>query len=64
MPFRPKRSNTQSEEDLAAIERLNLNGPGSSPLASPMAKKKENKKEVLERGSDLVRGLEEKVNGA
>jgi hypothetical protein len=72
MPFRPKRSNTQSEADLAAIEKLNLNGPiGSSPLASAVAKGKENRVKVVDGGrgevedvkGEVVRGLEVKVNG-
>jgi hypothetical protein len=66
MPFRPKRSNTQSEADLAAIEKLNLNGPGSSPLSSPGRKTKENQKsgmEASQEGSNIVETLESKVNG-
>jgi hypothetical protein len=66
MPFRPKRSNTQSEADLAAIEKLNLNGSSSSPLSSPGRKKQENQKsgiEASQEGSNIVETLESKVNG-
>jgi len=60
VPFRPKRSNTFTDADLAALKQLS--GPhGSSPLATPKASTafKEN---VQQQKVDIAK-LEERANG-